>query len=108
MSADGLIKLADFGLAIDIHEERPVSRLGTLDYMVSCREGGGTLDYMAGRRSFTLQESKRILVGGPPHPLIPRTLSNLRSPIRPPRSSCAPPGQSWTKKRGNGCNTQAR
>ena len=52
MSADGLIKLADFGLAIDIHEERPVSRLGTLDYMVSCREGGGTLDYMAGPSHF--------------------------------------------------------
>ena len=27
------MKLADFGLVIDMSEERPVSRLGTLDYM---------------------------------------------------------------------------
>jgi len=27
------VKLADFGLVIDVTEERPVSRLGTLDYM---------------------------------------------------------------------------
>ena len=34
VSSDGLIKLADFGLAIDTRKERPVTRLGTLDYMV--------------------------------------------------------------------------
>ena len=35
MSPEGRIKLADFGHAIDTREERPVTRLGTLDYMVS-------------------------------------------------------------------------
>ena len=30
----GTIKLADFGLAIDVNEERAVTRTGTLDYMV--------------------------------------------------------------------------
>ena len=34
MSPQGLIKLADFGHAIDTREERPVTRLGTLNYMV--------------------------------------------------------------------------
>ena len=29
------LKLGDFGLAIDLHEERAVTRAGTLDYMVS-------------------------------------------------------------------------
>lgn len=33
LTSDGVLKLADFGLAIDICEERPVTRLGTLDYM---------------------------------------------------------------------------
>jgi len=33
ISRDGLLRLADFGLAIDMTDERPVSRLGTLDYM---------------------------------------------------------------------------
>ncbi|PNW70838.1 hypothetical protein CHLRE_17g735550v5 [Chlamydomonas reinhardtii] len=32
-AADGTVKLADFGLAINMVEERPVSRVGTLDYM---------------------------------------------------------------------------
>ncbi len=32
--AGGQVQLADFGLAIDLNEERPVTRLGTLDYMV--------------------------------------------------------------------------
>ncbi|PNH08646.1 Aurora kinase A [Tetrabaena socialis] len=32
-AADGTIKLADFGLAINMVEERPISRVGTLDYM---------------------------------------------------------------------------
>jgi hypothetical protein len=36
VSTDGILKLADFGLVIDAAAERPVSRLGTLDYMVSC------------------------------------------------------------------------
>ncbi|CAL8466954.1 g6490 [Coccomyxa elongata] len=31
--ACGRVKLADFGTAIDLHQERPLSRLGTLDYM---------------------------------------------------------------------------
>jgi serine/threonine protein kinase len=35
VSSDGILKLADFGLVIDTAAERPVSRLGTLDYMVS-------------------------------------------------------------------------
>ncbi len=30
-----VLKLADFGLAIDLNEERAVTRAGTLDYMVS-------------------------------------------------------------------------
>ena len=34
VSPKGLIKLADFGHAIDTREERPVTCLGTLDYMV--------------------------------------------------------------------------
>ncbi|KAG2487001.1 hypothetical protein HYH03_014373 [Edaphochlamys debaryana] len=32
-AGDGSVKLADFGLAINTVEERPVSRVGTLDYM---------------------------------------------------------------------------
>ncbi|GIM09673.1 hypothetical protein Vretimale_13525 [Volvox reticuliferus] len=32
-AADSSIKLADFGLAINMVEERPISRVGTLDYM---------------------------------------------------------------------------
>lgn len=32
---NGALKLADLGSAINIRDERPVSRLGTLDYMVS-------------------------------------------------------------------------
>lgn len=32
---DGSVKLGDFGLAIDTTLERPKSRVGTLDYMVS-------------------------------------------------------------------------
>lgn len=35
MSSGRVLKLADFGLSIDISEERPVTRVGTLDYMVS-------------------------------------------------------------------------
>lgn len=35
LTSMGELKLADFGLAIDVKEERPVTRLGTLDYMVS-------------------------------------------------------------------------
>ena len=33
LSALGEIKLADFGLAIDTVREKPMSRVGTLDYM---------------------------------------------------------------------------
>jgi aurora kinase len=33
LGAGGALKLADFGLAIDTHQERPVTRAGTLDYM---------------------------------------------------------------------------
>ncbi|GAX79690.1 hypothetical protein CEUSTIGMA_g7131.t1 [Chlamydomonas eustigma] len=33
ITSDASIKLGDFGLAIDIREERPVTRSGTLDYM---------------------------------------------------------------------------
>lgn len=33
VSTDGVLKLADFGLVIDSTVERPVSRIGTLDYM---------------------------------------------------------------------------
>lgn len=32
-SADGTLKIADFGLSVDITAEAPVTRLGTLDYM---------------------------------------------------------------------------
>lgn len=41
-AADGTVKLADFGLAINMVEERPVSRVGTLDYMApgGCRDWG--------------------------------------------------------------------
>ena len=34
IGSGGTIKLADFGLAIDLNEERAVTRTGTLDYMV--------------------------------------------------------------------------
>ena len=37
LTSTGVIKLADFGLAIDTNEERAVTRAGTLDYMVSRR-----------------------------------------------------------------------
>ena len=58
-----VLKLADFGLAIDLNEERAVTRAGTLDYMVGgVRKYGvwrcegveravtraGNLDYMVG------------------------------------------------------------
>ncbi|GBF96529.1 aurora protein [Raphidocelis subcapitata] len=33
MTAAGELKVADFGLSIDITQERPVTRVGTLDYM---------------------------------------------------------------------------
>eukprot|EP00899_Mesostigma_viride_P000548 jgi/Mesvir1/10494/Mv15047-RA.1 len=33
IAADGNVKLGDFGLCIDMSKERPVSRIGTLDYM---------------------------------------------------------------------------
>jgi len=33
LNTDGQLKMGDFGLAIDTTEERPVTRLGTLDYM---------------------------------------------------------------------------
>eukprot|EP00775_Hariotina_reticulata_P002434 gene2434-2738_t len=33
LAADGAVKLGDFGLAIDSRQERPVTRVGTLDYM---------------------------------------------------------------------------
>ena len=33
MSAAGVVKLVDFGLAIYLPEERPMSRLGTLEFM---------------------------------------------------------------------------
>jgi serine/threonine protein kinase len=32
-AADGTLKIADFGLSIDVTSEAPVTRLGTLDYM---------------------------------------------------------------------------
>lgn len=34
LTKDRVIKLADFGLAVDLCEERAVTRAGTLDYMV--------------------------------------------------------------------------
>lgn len=35
-----VLKLGDFGLAIDLGEEQAVTRAGTLDYMVrGCRQG---------------------------------------------------------------------
>lgn len=37
-TSDMRLKLADFGLAINISQERPVTRAGTLDYMVSATE----------------------------------------------------------------------
>jgi len=33
VTADGTHKIGDFGLAICVHDERPVTRVGTLDYM---------------------------------------------------------------------------
>jgi hypothetical protein len=39
------LKLADFGLAIDLREERAVTRAGTLDYMApGGRRGKGVLE----------------------------------------------------------------
>ena len=40
-TADGGLRLGDFGLAIDARLERPTSRVGTLDYMVGAGGGGG-------------------------------------------------------------------
>jgi serine/threonine protein kinase len=45
--ADGTIKLADFGLAINMVEERPISRVGTLDYMAPGEAGVGTRNDLA-------------------------------------------------------------
>ena len=33
LTTEGVVKLADFGLAIDLNEEIAVTRAGTLDYM---------------------------------------------------------------------------
>ena len=33
-SSSQVLKVADFGLSIDVGQERPVTRAGTLDYMV--------------------------------------------------------------------------
>ena len=41
LDASGNIKIADFGLSIDLNEERAVTRAGTLDYMV-----GGTCGHL--------------------------------------------------------------
>jgi aurora kinase len=35
LASNKMIKIADFGLSIDCSSERPVTRAGTLDYMVS-------------------------------------------------------------------------
>ena len=42
-TSDMTLKLADFGLAIDLRRERAVTRAGTLDYMAPevCFSGGG-------------------------------------------------------------------
>jgi hypothetical protein len=40
-TADGGLRLGDFGLSIDAARERPTSRVGTLDYMCVCVGGGG-------------------------------------------------------------------
>jgi serine/threonine protein kinase len=37
LTSQKIIKIADFGLSIDVHLERPVTRAGTLDYMVRVR-----------------------------------------------------------------------
>ena len=34
LTSEGVVKLADFGLAIDLNQELAVTRAGTLDYMV--------------------------------------------------------------------------
>eukprot|EP00955_Chlamydomonas_euryale_P116000 366391-Chlamydomonas_euryale.AAC.9 len=44
LSAKNTLKLADFGLSIDYGLERPVTRAGTLDYMVGAR---GRLAYVS-------------------------------------------------------------
>ena len=48
-SADGTLKLADFGLSIDTSEENPVTRLGTLDYMSPqvCFDAVWTFDHQS-------------------------------------------------------------
>ncbi len=38
---DGELKIADFGMSLDLRQERAVSRVGTLDYMVSQRPKPG-------------------------------------------------------------------
>jgi aurora kinase len=39
LNAQNEVKIIDFGLAINASKERPVTRLGTLEYMVSCPLG---------------------------------------------------------------------
>lgn len=41
MTASGELKVADFGLSIDVTRERPVTRVGTLDYMAPEVRGCG-------------------------------------------------------------------
>lgn len=41
LSGEGEIKVADFGLAIDTGREKPMSRVGTLDYMPPEVRAGG-------------------------------------------------------------------
>jgi serine/threonine protein kinase len=44
-----VLKLADFGLAIDLREERAVTRAGTLDYMApEVRRGGWVVLFCCG------------------------------------------------------------
>ncbi|EFJ51314.1 hypothetical protein VOLCADRAFT_57472, partial [Volvox carteri f. nagariensis] len=60
-AADGSIKLADFGLAINMVEERPISRVGTLDYMAPARYGFATDVWAVGIVTYEL------LTGLPPY-----------------------------------------
>jgi serine/threonine protein kinase len=80
---DGTIRLCDFGLAVSTRQERPVTRLGTLDYMVREREK----ERRHPKKNVNKSEGKHQRRRRSPYSYLFRLLSFLSPlpPCRPPR-----------------------
>ena len=68
VAGDRQLKLADFGLAIDLRQERAVTRAGTLDYMAPEVRGCGGAVGAAARRAVDDDGTKG---GGVRRPTLP-------------------------------------